>query len=179
MIRANEAIRREVEELQERMVAGMQMRNAEIFMKVFGSASGSSSIGIEQDSIHIGTISLQRDMEELFKGVESINIKFGWNTIQATEDGQIVWMAANSTMTMKKTGYKLQNVPLRMTFIMERNPEGHLLISHLHFSTASTIIYEVDDAPVSNDSTNEHAGQEASAPVAASNNDDGIFYDIP
>ena len=180
MIRANEQIRSEVEEVLDRMVAGMQLRNADIFMKVFNTSSGSSSIGIEQNSINIGTMSLQREMEELFKGTESINFKFGWNSIQATEDGAIAWMAANSTMTIKKSGFLPLSIPLRMTFIMERDLEGRLLVTHLHYSTAGNLVYEVDETPVpaAPTTTGEASGKTTAVPVNT-NNDDGVFYDIP
>ena len=181
MGKATPDIRTEIQEIMDRITTAMQLRNADVFMKVCNPVDGGAHIGLQKDDISVGTASLRSSMTEMFKDLESLNIKFGWNSIQASSDGNTAWMTANSTMTMKKPGFEPLVVSMRMTFIFEKNPEGQFLVSHLHYSSPVTLNFVPLPEPVAAPGNKVSIETEGTAPACNSDlhNDDGVFYDIP
>jgi|GEM_PF-3411147 len=181
MSKATPEIRAEIQEIIDRMTTAMQMRDIDVFMKICNSVDGGAYIGLQKDDISVGTASLRSSMSDIFKDLESLNIKFGWNSIQASPDGNTAWMTANSTMTMKKPGFEPLAVSMRMTFIFEKNTEGQFLVSHLHYSSPVTLDFvplpEPEVTPENKASTEtEGTSSDSNSDLP---NDDGVFYDIP
>jgi len=165
----------------DRITTAMQLRNIDVFIKVFNSVDGGATIGLQKDDISVGAASLRSNMSELFEGLESLNIKFGWNSIQASPDGNTAWMTANSTMTMKKPGFEPLVMPLRMTFIFEKNAEGQYLVNHWHYSSPTTLNFVPLPQPVAATEGQVSVETEGTTHISDSGlpNDDGVFYDIP
>jgi ketosteroid isomerase-like protein len=86
--------------------------------------------GTGTDEKRIGLAEIQVQVERDWSQADATEVKYGWTSISAA--GPVAWVASDAAFMLKAGGQKM-NLPVRITFVLEKRGEKWLIVQ-AHFS---------------------------------------------
>jgi ketosteroid isomerase-like protein len=99
--------------------------------------------GTGADEKRIGLAEIQVQAERDWSQTEAAAVTFGWTSVSAA--GSVAWVATDAALNLKAGGQDM-NLPVRITFVLERRGEDWLIVQ-AHFSLAASTQVEGESFP--------------------------------
>lgn len=101
--------------------------------------------GTGADEKRLGLAGIRAQVERDWSQAEATNVIYGWTSISAA--GSVAWAASDASFRLKAGGQEM-NLPVRVTFVVEKRGEEWLIVQ-AHFSFPAAGQAEGESYPTS------------------------------
>jgi ketosteroid isomerase-like protein len=132
-----------VKSVLDKVAEGYAKRDLALLQAAFAPDPDVVMYGTGADEKRIGLAEIQVQAERDWSQTEAAAVTFGWTSVSAA--GSVAWVATDAALNLKAGGQDM-NLPVRITFVLERRGEDWLIVQ-AHFSLAASTQVEGESFP--------------------------------
>jgi ketosteroid isomerase-like protein len=132
-----------VKSVLDKVAEGYAKRDLALLQAAFAPDPDVVMYGTGADEKRIGLAEIQVQAEQDWSQTEAAAVTFGWTSVSAA--GSVAWVATDAALNLKAGGQDM-NLPVRITFVLERRGEDWLIVQ-AHFSLAASTQVEGESFP--------------------------------
>jgi ketosteroid isomerase-like protein len=132
-----------VKSVLDKVAEGYAKRDLALLQAAFAPDPDVVMYGTGADEKRIGLAEIQVQAERDWSQTEAAAVTFGWTSVSAA--GSVAWVATDAALNLKAGGQDM-NLPVRITFVLEKRGEDWLIVQ-AHFSLAASTQVEGESFP--------------------------------